>query len=348
MNEEKRIEQLTNRIISGKHIVCYNETLYELRIPSLDLKLEADLVYNEVYENNLYNDFILQEDLKHYLINFKLIPYLYDDMVKDNETRLDNAKVRLFSEYIDTKKTKTNKNTIINIRKTLNKLYNDFNAISFLVLENFAENAKHEFIIKNSLYFYKTETLVFDNFNDIDYVFFNNIVQEISKEAIDMTTYKKIARSEYWRNLYSNNKHNLFGHAAIHYSEEQKALINISNMYDRIYEHPECPEDNIIADDDALDGWMIVQKRQNIKQKNEKGVDNMVGEKIKNSKEVFFMAGNDQKQTQDILELNSSEGLQKIKTRAAAVKEKDAVQEYELTDVRQELRARLQELNRKK
>ena len=85
MNEEKRIEQLTNRIISGKHIVCYNETLYELRIPSLDLKLEADLVYNEVYENNLYNDFILQEDLKHYLINFKLIPYLYDDMVKDNE-----------------------------------------------------------------------------------------------------------------------------------------------------------------------------------------------------------------------------------------------------------------------
>ncbi len=305
------------------------------------------MVYNEVYEDNLYKDFILSEDLKHYLINFKLISPLHDEIVKDNELRLENAKVKLFSEYIDNKKIKNNKNTISSIRNTLSKLYNDFQSISFLVLEHFAENAKYEFLIKNTLYYYRTDTLVFDQ-EHIDSVFFNNIVQEISKASIDMSMYKKIARNEYWRNYYTNNKNNLFPYAAIYYSEEQKALLNLSNMYDRIYEHPECPNENIIEDDDALDGWMILQKRQNLKQKKEKGVDNMVSEKIKNSKEVFFMSGNDKEQTKDILDLNSSAGLQKIKARTQAVQDNQSVEEHQLADVRQELRARLQELNRKK
>jgi hypothetical protein len=347
VNEDKSIEQLVHRIISGKQIIKYEDSLYELRTPSLDLKLEADLVYNEVYEDNLYKDFILIEDLKHYLINFKIISSLHTEIVKDNELRLENAKVKLFSEYLDSKKIRNNKNSISSIRHTLSKLNNDFHSISFLVLENFAENAKYEFLIKNTLYNYKSDNLAFKD-SDIDSILFNNIVQEIAKNSIDMTTYKTIARSEYWRNMYVNSKHNLFPYPSIYYSEEQKALLNISSMYDKIYEHPECPDDNIISDDDALDGWMIVQKRQNLKQKKEKGVDNMVSEKIKNSKEVFFISGNDKEQTKEILELNSSAGLQKIKTRADAVQNNQSVQEHELTDVRQELRARLQELNRKK
>lgn len=347
MNEDKLIEQLVHRIISGKQIVRYQNNLYELRNPSLDLKLEADLVYTDVYENNLYQDFILLEDLKHYLINFKIISPLHDQIIKDNELRLENAKVKLFSEYLDSKKIKSNRYTITTIKNTLSKLHNDFQSISFLVLENFAENAKYEFIIKNTLYKYRTDDLVFVGDN-IDYTIFNNLVQEISKQAIDISTYKKIARSEYWRNYYVNNKQNLFPYAAIYYSEEQKALLNISHMYDKIYEHPDCPGDHIVADDDALDGWMILQKRENLKQKKEKGVDNMVSEKIKNSKEVFFIAGNDKDQTKEILELNSAEGLQKIKSRAKVVNNNESLEEHQLPDVRQELRARLQELNRKK
>jgi hypothetical protein len=119
-------------------------------------------------------------------------------------------------------------------------------------------------------------------------------------------------------------------------------------MYERIQEHPEAPTEEIINDDDALDGWMIEKQRENKREKKEKGVDTMMNDKIKNSKEIFLMAGNDQQQKEDILDLNSIAGKKKIQNRFDALAYKDSVQESELPDVQGELTQQLRELNRKK
>ena len=117
-------------------------------------------------------------------------------------------------------------------------------------------------------------------------------------------------------------------------------------MYDKIYEHPESPSEEIIEDDDALDGWMIYNQQEIKKQKQEKGVDSMMSEKVRNSSEVFLMAGNDKQQAQDILSLNSQIGLDKIKSRFAATKDGKVVQDSELPDVKGEITQKLRELNR--
>ena len=71
-------------------------------------------------------------------------------------------------------------------------------------------------------------------------------------------------------------------------------------MYSKIYEHPECPEDAIIEDDDALDGWMLNQQKENKKQKMEKGVDNLLGKKGQKAQEVFLMAKNEEEYEESI------------------------------------------------
>lgn len=35
-----------------------------------------------------------------------------------------------------------------------------------------------------------------------------------------------------------------------------------SNFYDGVYEHPDCPSDDIIADNKALDKWVEEQARK--------------------------------------------------------------------------------------
>ena len=117
-------------------------------------------------------------------------------------------------------------------------------------------------------------------------------------------------------------------------------------MYDKIYEHPESPSEEIINDDDALDGWMIFNQEEIKKQKKEKGVDSMMSEKVRNSSEVFLMAGNDKEQAKDILDLNSKTGLQKIKARFDATKDGNVVPDSELPDVRGEIQQQLRELSR--
>ncbi|NBO23389.1 hypothetical protein EBU94_08655 [bacterium] len=116
-------------------------------------------------------------------------------------------------------------------------------------------------------------------------------------------------------------------------------------MYDKIYEHPECPQDDIINDDDALDGWMIYQKQKNDLQKKEKGVDSMLSGKIKNSSEIFLMAGN-KNQAEDILGLNTKDSLDIVKTKVQTVLSKGRVRDGEMPDVKQKIIQQLQEKGR--
>ena len=103
--------------------------------------------------------------------------------------------------------------------------------------------------------------------------------------------------------------------------------------------------EDVIADDDALDGWMIYQKQENEKQKREKGVDSMLTGKTKNSSEVFLMAGN-KDQAQDVLGLNSSQSLGQIKQKIDFVKASDKpVRDGQLPDVKQKI---LEQLNKGK
>jgi len=344
--DTNNIEQLVHRILSKKQILSYGNDLLCLKSPSIDLQLEADSVYQDTYESNLYNDFILEEDLIQYLISAKIIFPNYEQIVKDTEKRLDKFKMSLYQEYIDIKKRKRNRKQIYSLKKQLVKLQMEVQSFSFLVLETLAKGVRHEHIIKNTLFYHNTENLLFSA-KDTSSLEFSNIVDLISKNVLDITHYKKIARNEYWKNYYVNSKDNLFPYSAIEYSEEQKTLINISSMYDKIYEHPECPSEEIINDDDALDGWMIHNQEEIKKQKKEKGVDTMMSDKIRNSSEVFLMAGDNKEQARDILDLNSKAGLQKIKARFDATKDGNVIQEDELPDVRGEIQQKLRQLNRK-
>lgn len=341
----KEIELLVHRIISGKQVFTFKDSIYELRKSSIDVKIMGDLLYQQFYDSNLYSGYILEEDKDIFLISNQLINPSYKDILKQLEKQLENTKIDLYKNYIDLKKRKQNKLKIKAINSSIEKILTEQHSIDFLILENAASNVRNEYMISSCLFNFDTQDRVF-NYPDIDYVFFNNIVHDISQRSISMSKFKEIARHSYWKNMYSHNKDNMFPFSASEYSEEQIAIINISEMYSKIYEHPNCPNDNIIEDDDALDGWMLFEQRENKKQKEQKGVSNMMSDKIKNSKEVFLMSNNDKEQTEAIFDLNSQEGLKSIQHRAEKVKSVDQpIKDSELSDVRQEIREKIRELN---
>ena len=63
-----------------------------------------------------------------------------------------------------------------------------------------------------------------------------------------------------------------------------------SSLYDNIQESPDCPSNEVINDDDMLDGWMIIQKRNREQAKLQKDAENKFGnKKISNADEVFIV-----------------------------------------------------------
>jgi pyruvate dehydrogenase complex dehydrogenase (E1) component len=122
-------------------------------------------------------------------------------------------------------------------------------------------------------------------------------------------------------------------------TDDQRTLIGISQMYDRVYEHPECPNDDILEDDDALDGWMIIQKRKIEKDKKQQQIDSM-NPKLKNAQEVFIMANNSN-EADEVVSLNSSESLNRMKSKINHVQKFGFTEESQLPDVQIDLRNQL-------
>jgi hypothetical protein len=347
VNDSKYHEILVRRILSGKQVFVCNDITYELRKPPLSLRIKADILYTDAYESNLYNDFWFLEDIENLLFELQILPYDYKKIMSQIEKSLESSKISLYQQYFDTTKRNKTRQRIQNLKKDLDQFLQKEHSLDYITLEHYCDNIRNEFLITNTLYEYNTDNLIF-NHSNINYNSFNSLASKISQNLIDVSTFKAIARSEYWRNYWNNNKSNILDDCVKEWSEEQKSLINISYMYDKIYEHPECPQQDIINDDDALDGWMLFNKKENERQKKQKGVENILSGNLKNASEVFLMA-NSREQADDILGLNNSAGLATLKQKVdfvtnTKINDGERIPDSQLPDVKQRI---MQQLNSK-
>jgi len=101
---------------------------------------------------------------------------------------------------------------------------------------------------------------------------------------------KEIARSTSWNNYVlacKGNRSKLFkGRLTI----EQKLLLQYTSFYHNIRRHPDCPGDEIVEDDDALEGWVIIKNREAEVNRNKKQFDNSLGSKVSKAGEVYLPA----------------------------------------------------------
>tara|TARA_R110001592_G_C12700538_1_gene706684 strand:- start:172 stop:543 length:372 start_codon:yes stop_codon:yes gene_type:complete len=108
-------------------------------------------------------------------------------------------------------------------------------------------------------------------------------------------------------------------------------------MYDNVYESHERPNDKIIEDDDCLDGWFIVQRRNYEKDKKQQEVDALTSNpKIANSQEVFVMASN-QESANEIYDLNDVVSRSTIHNRNTQIDEAGSLDFRKLHDVQQDM-----------
>tara|TARA_R110002050_G_C8641606_1_gene489360 strand:- start:165 stop:632 length:468 start_codon:yes stop_codon:yes gene_type:complete len=130
----------------------------------------------------------------------------------------------------------------------------------------------------------------------------------------------------------------IFGVPFSRITQEQARLCMYARMYDNVAESPEAPIEEIIADDICLDGWFIAQKKKQDKQKKQNQVDGMISnDKIKNSGEVFVMA-QDNKDAQEIYDLNDGLARNTVKQRQAQIEGKEDMMNFkELADVKQDI-----------
>ena len=160
---------------------------------------------------------------------------------------------------------------------------------------------------------------------------------------------KKISRSELWKSYWGSSKNNIFSGHVKDWTDEQRSLVNFTKTLDSIREHMEAPTEEIIEDNDALDGWILHQHEKIAKEKKQKHVSEKYGLDKKNNNEVFLMSSNID-DAKEILSLNGAEGLKNInEVITIANKSDEKIDWVKLPHVKREILNKQQELmnNRK-
>jgi hypothetical protein len=258
--------------------------------------------------------------------------------MKKSEQEIDNLKVSLYNNRLNAKLTNRTKLQLNNLRAKLGQLNGIKQTYYMQTLEGYAESIKNEFIMVNTIY--HNGKKAFDKFKSLKNSLnkFTNIVSEIDKHGLSVSDYRRIAKSDLWRSLWNVGKTNIFKNAVSEWTEEQLTIVSYSMMYDSVYEHPEKPTDNVINDDDMLDGWMIIQRRAIEKSKKQ---DEMLktNNKLGKAQEVFIFTDSDEG-IQEVMSMNSDEAIMDIAHREHVINKYQHIEHTELPDIQKETKNR--------
>lgn len=344
------LEMLLHRILHGSLIFLFKQEKYELRPISNHIRYEADLLYKKILNEEKYNEWIRSENVEHFLVSLGLWTSDTSKLISQLDKRIENLKVELYENFMNNNTQKKIRSSLNSARKQLDAIHNSKSEFVSHTLEGYASSIKHEYIICHSLYRNHKRVFDFDakDHDNTSLSFFNDLVSEINKYTINISDFRQLSRSYVWKSYWNVHKANtIFSGSVSEWTDDQRSLVSFSQMYDSVYEHPECPNDKVIDDDDMLDGWMISQRRKIDKAKKQTTIDSL-NPNLKKANEVFLF-GQSQNEVEEILSLNSQESLGRMKEKISYINQYGTTSDSALPDNQRRIITESQQLaaNRK-
>ena len=332
--DEIYYEKILNRIIQGRLRIRLGDLVLFIDEPSNHLVEESFEIYEDTYNKAYFSGVYVDQEIVELLLENDLWSPFDDRAADELEKKIEDLKVEAFQNYYNRKKLIGIKRQIKSISMQIGKYRHKKKQLDHVTCRGVANFARQCWIIS------KTTKNVDGTDFDFNKVPITKVLETYSENTIDVSAIRRVARTEPWRVMWiaSIRQGNAFGSKTSDLDKNQLALISLSQMYDNVYEAPECPKQEIIDDDDCLDGWFIFERRKREKEKKQREADNLVSNpKIANSQEIFLMAG-DQEQAREIGDLNTDHAKMIVKQRNQQIEQAESGQIHfkNLTDVQQE------------
>jgi hypothetical protein len=291
-------------IISDYDTVFINNKKYIIKCPTSDLLYRAQLLYDNIIYNHRFNEWMGVQDCVDHLTNIGKLPLNFEQKCQEIQSFIEDKKVELYKSAIQLDKVKQIRKQLQQAKYLLDKLYDIQASLESFTVLGYAKLNKLQYIIRHTTY-YKNKLC--------DYMSNNllmSIIRELHKNVIPPEQFRELARTDPWRS-YWGIVDNPFSQNVIDLDYNKRILISYSKMYDNVYESIDCPEENIIHDDDMLDGWMIVQRNKKQEQRNQSSTNDIVsnlGSKYTNATEIFLP-------TPDVAQANAIHSMNTAKSK---------------------------------
>ena len=327
-------EGILYRIFSGTTRLLIDGKRYIFKNPSAEEKYTAQEMYQLEIKRNRYENWHTKKTVLNFLHEEDIFTQEVEDALKKMEDDIEELTFQLFTSMLNAEKSKFVRLTLSRTRTAMSNLLSAKGCLDHTTKEGYASLVKTQYLTSRSLFNENSDRLSNDGCTP---ELIEKTMIEVANSSVSQSELRELARSEPWRAYWgSSGKQNVFSGIPIDYTEDQRSLVLYSKMYDGAYEHPECPDDEVIDDDDLFDGWMIHQRREREGDKKKKSIEASINEKQKNAQELYVVAP-DTKEANKINELNTPAAKNTRKRRDINLRKKGTLREAELPDKKQEI-----------
>lgn len=246
------------RIISGvittKHVV--------VRPPSLFLLQESEDIYNEEYSRAYEEGVYTEEQVSDLLIKNNILPSDYKDQVKIMMKKIDDFKLEYFKNIHKPSQLERISKNIQDLEYSIIVIQNKLAKLSQITCSGMADMKRALFLLHNTTFGKDGKRY---DFRHITLLHLKNYIDGIIMSEEDI---RKFVLSNEWRSLWNiREEAPIFSCKAYELTREQRDILFWSRLYDSIMESHEPPEEYVLKDNYALDGWMINNKLEAQKDK---------------------------------------------------------------------------------
>lgn len=282
-----------------------NDLFLTINPRTAEQEYDAQIVFKDAYEKAYFNGIMTSRETKEMMLEQGLWSKLHDKEFEQIEKRVEDLKIEVYRSGFNSNEQKKFRRQLRQTEVVLEQYHKKKHEYDSTSCEGLASYTRWCWTIENCT----TKNGEKYNFGDISVAKLLSMYQD---EIMSEKTLREISRTEPWRTSWSAAKKSsqpIFNNSsAASITKEQQSLILWSSMYDSIGESPDAPSDKVINDDDMIDGWLILQRREREQAKKQSVAEEMIGnERIANSDEVFIVAKSDE-DLENISSLNDTRG----------------------------------------
>jgi len=299
------------KIINGFFYITINNVKYKIIYADNQIKYEAEMLYFSLMNDSRFDtEYLTDSEVQHMLISNGSWSEEQEDKLKKIEDQIDKLKIKLCTYYTDISVNKQAKEEIATLKTYKDELLTNKHSLDYLTLNFFATNIKNKYIISQCVLREDGSNVFGKSYENFDIRLLDQIITEINKyHTITGEELREICLGELWYR-YSSCKDSIFG-PLIDLNDDQINLISLTRMYENVRNHPECPSDSLIRDNDALDGWFLIQKDKAQKNKKKNESLSKVRGKVKGHDFVYVITQN-KEEAAAIESLNDFRGKQLV------------------------------------
>ena len=310
-------EYLVSQIIYGGKIIEFKDLTLIVKPLTIEQQYFAQRVFKKVYDEALLSGVYTKDEILEVMKDQGVWSDEEEEEIEQTRKSMENVKVEIYKSFFNPSKREKIRDKLKELQKKQFKLLSKKHANDQNNCEGIATYAKWNWVIENSTYTENDDKYDFSDFGVA------TVLRKYNENNLDLDQFRELARTDPWRSIWaaSPTPESVFKRAASEMSPDQQNLLSWTRLYDSFAESSEMPSDEIVNDDDAIDGWLIEQRRKREKDKNKFKLDGY-DDKHQGADEVYVMASS-KEEAAEVYNMNDAQGRMTVKSREKTVKEAD-------------------------